>query len=124
MEKALAANVLRSIVSADFVKSGGKFWELYSKFSEDDAFAFRKDKAEIVDQLIRGGIGDRSRKVLGARGYTDNNLASLDRDLQVLSQSFSDRLSAVARRNRDVIISTIFFVFGILATLIVGRLLS
>lgn len=124
LEKALAANTLRSIVSAEYVKSGGKFWELYTKYSEDDAFAFCKDKTEIVDKLIQGGLGERPRKLLGAQGYTDEKLNSLEDDLLVFSRSFSDRFSMAAQKNRDIIVSSIFFALGILATLAFERLLT
>tara|TARA_R110000744_G_scaffold209040_1_gene327826 strand:+ start:237 stop:944 length:708 start_codon:yes stop_codon:yes gene_type:complete len=124
LEKALAANVLRSIVSAEYVKSGGKFWNLYTKYSEEDAFAFCKDKTEIVDKLVNGSLGARPKKILGSSGYTDERLARLERDLVVLSQSAMDRFLLAARKNRDIIISTVFFVLGVLATLMFEMLLA
>ncbi|GAA6189861.1 hypothetical protein NBRC116596_29240 [Litorivita sp. NS0012-18] len=124
LEKALAANVLRSIVSAEYVKSGGKFWDLYTRYSEEDAFAFCKDKTEIVDKLVNGRLGERPKKVLGSNGYTDDRLAKLEHDLAKLSQSAMDRYLIVARRNRDIIISATFFILGVLATLMFETLLA
>ena len=124
LEKALAANALRSIVSAKYVKSGGNFWDLYTKYSEDDAFAFCKDKTEIVDKLVNGSLGDRPKKVLGSSGYTDERLGTLESDMVMLSQSNMDRLLLAARKNRDIIISTVFFALGVLATLILEKLLA
>lgn len=124
LEKTLAANVLRSIVSAEYVKSGGKFWDLYTEYSEEDAFTFCKDKTEIIDKLIDGSLGTRPKKVLGSSGYTDEKLALLESDMVALSQSAMDRFLLTARKNRDIIISTVFFALGVLATLMFEMLLA
>jgi hypothetical protein len=119
LAKALAGNIVRTIVSAEFSKRGGRYDSLWSRGAEASWFSHCSVKNEIVERFDQRSLGLRPKSVLIER-YPSDEIRLIEKDVMTYARSPTDRLREYASNNRDILIGITSFVAGTPLTSFMG----
>lgn len=115
----VAMCIYKCHIVQDYLKSGGKYFDLYTENTENSWFNFCEDKSELTDSYNSRAIGPRAEHVLSSRGFSREKINVAKKEIQKLYPSFFSAAYNKIKGNA-ILNNTIFYVLGLITSVIIG----
>lgn len=114
----IAMCIYKCHIVQDFLKSGGKYFDLYTGKTENSWFNFCEDKSELTDSYNSRTIGPRAEHVLSNRGFSKEKIEEIKTEVGKMYPSVISSAYNKMKAN-PIINNSVFYILGLITSLII-----